>query len=78
MARHVRGDPIKHLFITVMLYWNAMVITIRAMIDSGASWNFFSQEKLKKVGVQIPSEPPPISEMKTLDGTPLSTFHDHC
>jgi hypothetical protein len=77
LARIREGAEIKHLFVMVHIILLGVFHHLRAMIDCGATWNFFFQSKLTKIGVLIPNGKPSDSGLKTLDGTPLMTYFDH-
>ena len=61
----------------MILYTDKVLLQIRAIIDCGSTWNFLSQIKVKEAALRIPVESPPPSELKTQDGTPLQTYHNH-
>ncbi len=70
-----REEAVRHLFMSVTLYLRSGLITVRAMMNCGATYNFISQMKAKELNLQRNVSVPP--GLKTLDGTPLKCYEGH-
>ncbi len=68
----VLSQSTTHLLIPIKLYFAHQVLSTQAMIDSGATGNFISQEIISKH--QLPTVLKDTPEMlKVIDGTPISS-----
>lgn len=75
MVRQRAGKPLRHLFFNVQLSQGDIAVTVRALIDSGATYNFISQDMVKRHGL-LPDVTVP-KGLSTIDGIPLRLYQGH-
>ncbi len=70
-----REEIVRHLFMSITLYLRSELITVKAMMNCEAIYNFISQMKIKELNLQ--KNVSVSSDLKTLNDTSLKCYEEH-